>query len=88
MKDNARYRKSSTVIELVPQMYEDATPMTVRGTAALVDRFHAMKRMGVGVGGAPARGGSTTLVSSGPKKSKSLAAEKKEKAISLTVIYA
>lgn len=62
MKDNVGYRKSPTTIELGPQMYDDCTPMTRRGTASMVDRFYALRVLGLeeGGGGAPYTPGSTS----------------------------
>lgn len=54
----------------------DPTPATVEGTRAVVERFYALKRMEDGGGGAAWRTGSTTLLSPGPKKTKSPHAKK------------
>lgn len=71
MKYNARYRKYSTVIGLSPQMYDDPTPMTVSGTRAMVDRFYALKSLGVGAGGAAVDGGLTSPILLPPPKTES-----------------
>jgi hypothetical protein len=75
LKYNERYRKHT---RLGVQAYDDPTPMTVVGARAMVDRYHALRRlaldgrMGVGAGGPAGIVGSTTLPSLGPKKIKSL----------------
>ena len=48
----------------------DPSPMTREGTAALVEMFYALKRLGVGGGGAAGGVGATTPTTLGPKNTK------------------
>jgi len=63
----------------------DPTPSTRQGTRALVERYHALKRRQVWAGGADRQKGSTTLVSLGPKKTKSAHASRRSATADVSV---
>jgi hypothetical protein len=83
MKYNCCYRKRSTVncesVALGPCPIDiDPYPATVAGARSLVERYYALKRLGVaastmeeGAGGYGGRVGVTTPFSLGPLKTKS-----------------